>query len=152
MDLSSLQFADCINWKIRFRLSRAAYTREKHRHVYKVRHLGGDADCTEIRMYLRRQAELSILIGANAVAIINRVLNKYLNGFFFYPYLLYLNFTKCNSSWIIIKVFIFIKMPQPSLSLVFKENTRAARTACQIDGVISKGEGKRRRGRDIWLN
>jgi len=33
-------------------------------------------------MYLRRQAELSILIGANAIAIINRVLNKYLNGFF----------------------------------------------------------------------
>lgn len=42
----------CTDWKICFRLPRATYTRPEHRHVYKVRHLGGDADRAEVRMYL----------------------------------------------------------------------------------------------------
>ena len=49
--------------------------------MYKMRYLGGDADHTKVRMYLRGKAELPVLIGANVVANINHVLNRYLNNF-----------------------------------------------------------------------
>lgn len=48
-----------------------------------MRYLGRDADRTEIWMYLRGKTELSVLIITNVVAIISRVLNKYLNDLFF---------------------------------------------------------------------
>ena len=55
--------------------------------MYKMRHLGSNADRAEVRMYLRGKTELPVLIGTNVIADINRVLTRYFNNFFYLEFI-----------------------------------------------------------------
>ncbi|XP_026826977.1 adenosine kinase 2 isoform X3 [Ooceraea biroi] len=69
------EFKQIINRENRFfRLPRTAHTWERYRDVREVRHLGGDADRTEVRLYLRGKAKFPVLIDMQLLAIV--YLNK----------------------------------------------------------------------------